>query len=354
MATPAMKSSGMFLRPVEASKKGSAKPHLQPRKPLSSIHSALQHFQSSVVWPYGRILALAAVTVIIPAMHREIKIWRENHLERREREWRLRNLRRFERDFRSNYGDLGSGRDSDGVQRQPQSAEQLQSSSRLESTATRQNPSQAQLLRSRSMRRKSHIISTVTETILGFSDVVLPPLSLINYLSYLWGFNNMPDLGMRLCGWEYASVHDFEEYIGRGNASTIGGNTGHGSLGGAHDFGGMQQYQRHANFQYGNRRLMVEEFLRTVSAVAPPRREGNGLDGSINAETVGRDDRNVGSDARRTTSTDAAASAIARSTSSSSSSPSGKKGWFKDRFLSFMGVVEEKESDPPLTANQLR
>mmetsp|Transcript_15265 Transcript_15265/g.30616 ORF Transcript_15265/g.30616 Transcript_15265/m.30616 type:complete len:531 (-) Transcript_15265:240-1832(-) len=369
MATPAMKSSGMFLRPVDASasKRGDAKHHRRPSRSPSAIHSMLQHFQTSVIRPYGKILALAVVTVLIPAIHQEIKIWRESQLERREREWRLGNLRRLEQDVRTNFGNLESRSDADDyaannneydvqilqspTRQQSQLQWQHQTPEQLLSSSRQQNLSQEYILRLRSQRRKSRIVSFVTETILGFTDVVLPPLKLINYVSYLWGFNNTPDLGMKLCGWEYASVHDFEEYIGRGNSSIVGGNTGQGNLGSVFDFSGMQQYQRHANFQYGNRRLMVEEFLRTVSVVAPPRREGNGLDGSMNTETEGRFDRNVDPNASRNRPTDAVTVGGARSTSSSAT---GTKSWFKKRFLSFMGVVEENKSDADLLAKQQR
>ena len=68
---------------------------------------------------------------------------------------------------------------------------------------------------------------------------------------------------MMMVGWEYAS------------SAGMGGNDD-GSSNAIGMGGGQQRHQRHANFQYGNRRMLVEEALRTMSAVLPPRNPHGG------------------------------------------------------------------------------
>ncbi|EED93295.1 predicted protein [Thalassiosira pseudonana CCMP1335] len=136
---------------------------------------------------------------------------------------------------------------------------------------------------------------------------------------------------MRLLGWEYASVTDPSSTDGialSGTNSTLTENGG-------------QQYQRHVNFQYGNRRHMVEEALRTVSAAIPPRStnivlDNNEVGGNTNAGgRVGNlEDAPVEGGQRPGLSNRATRSNIR-----------GGNGWVRKRALSFMGVVEEADSE---------
>ena len=209
--------------------------------------------------------------------------------------------------------------------------------------------------------------------------MLIPPLKLLNYISYLWGYSATPDLGMRLIGWEYASSRDLLE------PSSFGGVTGSDGVGGGVGVGGggnvdstslanngnysgssaMQQHhnhQRHVNFQYGNRRLMVEEALRTMAVVLPPRGRsvdnvdagdiapgnmGGNVGGSSNTVVGGAPGGRFGD--RENVSVVASAGRRANNngvtaTNTRNTAPS-KKSWMRRRFLSFMGVVEEEEGD---------
>ena len=77
-------------------------------------------------------------------------------------------------------------------------------------------------------------------------------MKLANYLMHLWGMCSTHDLGMRVAGWEYCRDDP---------TSSL-------ELVQPHDGGHV--YQRHANFQYGHRRVMVEEALRAASLILPP------------------------------------------------------------------------------------
>jgi len=82
-----------------------------------------------------------------------------------------------------------------------------------------------------------------------------------------------PFLSMQIAGWEYVSSSD-------GLNDDDGSNSGQ-----------QQQYQRHVNYQYGTRRLLVEEALRTASMIIPPRRNNAGFtfagDGGGSEDNVG-------------------------------------------------------------------
>ena len=241
IATPAMKNLGMVLRPVAVASQ------LQPvvardrdRNILRALRSRLQ--------TYGKIGALILATVILPSLYQELKNRREKELEWRDRRRRLEEIRR-------DLSDTSPFINTQQCQQQRQS--QLRSSRDASASAVT-------TLRRRSEQRRSLLQAFLADAILGMGDIILPPLRLIQYLSYLWGIGvggflstNTPSLGMALAGWEYVPAVD-----------TGGGGSSH------------ERYQRHTNFHYGHRRLLVEEALRTMRAVLPPR----------------RDDRNTGSD----------------------------------------------------------
>ena len=265
--TPAMNSLGMFLQPIKNNS--------------STTTTRLQQ--------YTKIFALALTTIIIPMIYKELKMCRMKQLEERENQLRLNEIR----------SELGS---RNSIQQQHRST-------------TTSQLSTLQIIQKRAKQRQQYIISCITDCILGMSDIFIPPIRLINYLSYLWGMSCTPQLGMRLVGWEYApSIAD-----------------GMGSSAVGSDNGGQQQQQqhRHANFQYSNRRVLVEEALRTVSMVIPPRRsniDNNGTEDRQQPITsqLGNDRMNGNEERRRETRRGG--------------------GWMRKRFLSFMGVADDNNN----------
>ena len=223
-------------------------------------------------------------------------------LDRREHQLRFN-------DIRSEL--LGSGRNSIHQQQQYRSSSASQLSTSLQN-----------IIKQRAKQRQEYLISCITDCILGMSDTFIPPIRLINYLSYLWGMSsscNTPQLGMRLAGWEYAP----SSVTGGGSSVEGGDNRGQQRQ--------QQQQHRHANFQYANRRLLVEEALRTVSMVAPPRRSNNGAttgteDQQPNTSQLGNDRMNGTEERRRETRR-------------------GGVGWMRKRFLSFMGVADDNNNN---------
>ena len=263
--TPAMNSLGMFLQPIKNNS--------------STTTTRLQQ--------YTKIFALALTTIIIPTMYKELKMCRMKQLEERENQLRLNEIR----------SELGS---RNSIQQQHRST-------------TTSQLSTLQIIQKRAKQRQQYIISCITDCILGMTDIFIPPIRLINYLSYLWGLSCSPQLGMRLVGWEYTSSS--VNYVIR---SAEGG-----------DNGGQQQQQRHANFQYSNRRVMVEEALRTVSMVIPPRRTNIIDNGTEDQQPItsqlGNDRMNGNEERRRETRR-------------------GGGGWMRKRFLSFMGVADDNNN----------
>jgi len=290
--TPAMNSLRMFLHPT--SSKGNSN-----RSPSSNYSSRYQQ--------YTKLVALAVTTIIIPMIYKEMKIYRMKQLEEREYQLRFNEIR----------SELLGSRNS--IIHQQQQQQQHQSTSSQLSTL--QN-----IIKQRAKQRQQYLISYITDCILGMSDIFIPPIRLINYLSYLWGLSSCsPQLGMRLVGWEYASSSVF-----------TGGSAEDG------DSGGQQQQHRHANFQYANRRLLVEEALRTVSLVIPPRRtniDNNDAttgteDQQPNASQLGNARMNGNEERRR------------RETR--------RGGWMRKRFLSFMGVTDDNNNNTATTSSSIR
>ena len=298
-----MQSLGMLLRPSTITSKG-------------RIHQ------------YTKILALLTATTILPALYKELKIYRTKQLEEKERLLRYNEIRNEVRTSMQMMG--GSGGDS-------------QSSRNSERQHQAPQPTSSyQIIQHRAIHRKRHMLSYLTDTILGLSDVCIPPLRLVTYLSYLWGManNNMntPYLGMKLVGWEYAAAANTADNDGQATASN----------------NGQSRHQRHANFQYGNRRLMVEEALRTVSMVVPPRTatavnndNNNDNDTGIMAENNARQE-NSNADYRMNESNEVARQTTASGTASSSRRR--RHSWIRNRFLSFMGITEDDNNNPSSSA----
>lgn len=274
--TPGMRSLGMFLRPSSNS--------------YQSVHAVTRRRWMDAIKTrsqlYAKLVALVLATVIAPRLYEELKHRREHQL--REQDMHQRSLDIHFRP-RTNI---------EHNQQQPQSQRERQ---------------QATIER-RARDRKSRLQTLLLDSVLGAADIFIPPLRLFNYLSFLWGASPTPDLGMRLVGWDYATP----DYSANSVLESLG-----------------QTYQRHANFHYGNRRLMVEEALRTVSAVIPRRASGAAAvvpdarrpstRGNA-AEESGNGQEPVDVDAGRTQRIN-------------------KRGsWIRKRALSFMGVVEEEKS----------
>ena len=270
ISTPAMRNLGMFLRPKDPPTR------LLKNKQRWKIIDVLQ----SRISLYTKVFFLVAATVIGPNLYEEIKHRRKQQL--REQQRRLESIDLFHRNARNSQQEFISARQR-----------------------------QIARINERANDRQLHLQTLLSDFIIGAVDVFLPSLRLINYVSYLWGITSTPDLGMQLAGWDYASFADFPS-------------------GASQD--AIQQYHRHANYHYGNRRLLVEEALRTVSAVVPPR---DGV-AAIAPTTRQQTRLNIHGDNTQHVATP-------NDISSGSSSRSQRGTWFRKRALSFIGVVEDNE-----------
>lgn len=305
IATPAMQSLGMFIQPAPSTWRDDARNHRSQQQNSETNTSFFQSLQARMkVKVYAKILALVLSTIIFPALYSELKYRRTRELEDRERLRRLEEIRREVMIGANQQGEHQNRRNQEG-----------------------QHQDAANILQQRSQQRKSKIQSLLTDTILGMGDVLLPPLRLASYLSYLWGTRllnvctNTPNLGMLLAGWEYVPT-----------ASNANVQHQH------------QGYQRHANFQYGNRRLLVEEALRTASMVLPPRRSVDNIaDAGVasNAITIRHDN-----------AINITASQDDNSTSERGRGITRGRGVLK-RYLSFMGVAAESD-DAALASYNVR
>lgn len=283
LATPAMRNLGMILRPTS-----------------TSTAARNEHPLSSKIKVYSKIVALVLATVVVPALYEELKLHRQKQLERQETRLRLAQL---SREFRSTHVDDVQQEQQQQLQQQKQQRESIQQQ-------------QGDMLQQRAQKRKTFIQKFIVDSILGMSDILIPPLQLVNYLSYLWGLSYTPNIGSSLIGWEYASITD-------GQSSS--------SLSGI-----INPFQRHANFQYANRRLMVEEGLRTMAAILPPRRNApdNNENGRRRRRSVEEDNTDNNDNDRPNTN---------NSNTTTQISPNRRMSWMRQRALSFMGVVEEEE-----------
>ena len=272
LATPAMKNLGMILQPAITDNNN-------------------HHSRSSKIKVYSKIVALVLATVVVPALYEELKLRRQKQLERQETRLRLRQLHQ---EFQTSTSSAIGNQRQDVVQQQRQ----------------------GNLMQQRAQKRKTLIQRLLVDSILGMSDILIPPLRLITYISYLWGLCPTPNFGSSMIGWEYASVNDIQGSSDGESLSILPPN------------------QRHANFQYGNRRLMVEEGLRTMATILPPRSNS-----SVQPEGDNRRNR------RRTEDTSNNEDARSSTTSTSQIPQRGRRGWMRQRALSFMGVVEEEEEE---------
>jgi hypothetical protein len=287
LATPAMRNLGMILRPTSAAPVAAAKN---------------EHPLSSKIKVYSKIVALVLATVVVPALYEELKLHRQKQLEKQETRLRLAQL---SREFRSTHGNDVQQEQQQQLQQQRESIQQQQ---------------QGDMLQQRAQKRKTLIQKFIVDSILGMSDILIPPLQLVNYLSYLWGLSYTPNIGSSLIGWEYASITTDGQ-----SSSSLSGS--------------LNPFQRHANFQYANRRLMVEEGLRTMAAILPPRR--NAPDNNENGRTRRR--RSVEEDNTDNSDNDRP-NANNNSNTTTQISPHRRMSWMRQRALSFMGVVEEEEA----------
>jgi len=275
--TPAMRNLGMFLRPSNSC--ASVVTNRAQSSKIDAIKSRIQL--------YYKLFALLAATVIGPRLYEELKHRRQQQLQEQSRRYRsldMHVLSRTANNQQSQYSTL---------------------TEREHAT-----------IRGRANRRRSQVQTLLSDFLIGIVDIFIPPLKLINYISYLWGMSSTPDFETRLVGWNYATSAD--------------------SLSGASSTGYAQQYQRHANFHYGNRRLLVEEALRTVSAVIPPRENGT------TAVTATRQTPNRGNIRTEIVEEIPAQSQI----SDGAERILHRRGsWFRRRALSFVGLSEEKHNN---------
>jgi hypothetical protein len=276
-----MRNLGMFLKPSSTVTDVSAcNTNNRRRLNIDELKVRLQL--------YSKLLALVAATVIGPRLYEELKHRRQQQLRGQERQRRSIDMHMISpRHLENNVHNMS------------------------------QRDREQDTIRQRANDRRSYVQTMLSDFIIGAVDVFLPPLKLINYISYLWGVSSSPDLGMRFVGWDYDSFAD---------ASSEAPTTGFG-----------QNYQRHANFHYGNRRLLVEEALRTVSVVIPPRESA-----AVVAPSVGpsphRGNATNESGNRQQTPT------RPETTAGSQPNLDRRRSWFRKRALSFVGVVEENNA----------
>jgi hypothetical protein len=277
--TPAMRNLGLFLRP------NVNLPNQQSRNNAAQNNGGWQMAAiRSRLLLYSKLFALVTATVIGPRFYEELKQWRQQQLRDRDRRQRSVDMHILSRPLENNNRHLSS-----------REREQV-------------------MIDLRANDRKSLLQTIISDFIIGTVDVFMPPLRLINYISYLWGITSTPDLGMQLVGWNYATLADSSS---DGLATSFG-----------------QQYHRHANFHYGNRRLLVEEALRTVSSVIPPRESAII---PIARQTPSRNNiMNNNSLQDRQTETETSGESLRNINYR-------RRSWFRKRALSFMGVVEEKD-----------
>lgn len=290
LATPAMKNLGMILRPATDNNNNHHHHHSRPSR----------------IKVYSKVVALVLATVVVPALYEELKLRRQKQLERQETRLRLAQLHQeFETTFETSTSNTSFGNQQD-------------------QNTTRHHRHEGNVMQQRAQRRRKFIHRLLVDSILGMSDILIPPLRLITYVSYLWGLCPTPNLGSTMIGWEYASVNNIQGNSEGDSLSIIPTN------------------QRHANFQYGNRRLMVEEGLRTIAAVLPPRSNSS-------AQTEG-DNEQIRRSAEDVSNNE---NDYRLSTNAPPQMPQrGRRGWMRQRALSFMGVVEEeKEESEQQSAN---
>ena len=249
-----------------------------------SIRTGSSDGGGSIIQQYGKIMALILATVIVPSCYEELRHRRARQLDERDQRLRLEEIRR---EFRSSMLHGTSVTYSAGDHHDPRRHRESTSPTSIE--RRQQQQQHLLLLHQRAHERKSFLSSLIADTILGMGEVLYPPLQLFNYLMYLWGGCSTPDLAMRVAGWEYC--HDPSSSVvlsarnggdGRADSNSIIAYDSHGEVVEHQQPHGGSFHQRHVNFQYGHRRLLVEEALRAASLILPPR--PNNAGSSVNAD----------------------------------------------------------------------
>ncbi|KAL3782109.1 hypothetical protein ACHAW5_007274 [Stephanodiscus triporus] len=347
VATPAMRSFGVSIR-TDSSEGG-----------------------GSIIQQYGKVMALV-FTVVVPSCYEELKHRRERQLDDQDRRLRLEEIRR---EFRSSMMHGASvtstaylANDTVGDHHDSRSHQESTSPTSIE----RQRQQQLLLISQRAYKRKSLLFSLIADAILGMGEILYPPLQLFNYLMYLWGMSSTPDLGMRVAGWEYC--HDpFSSVIlstrngggGGDNNNSVISYDNYGEVVEHHQPHGGCFHQRHANFQYGHRRLLVEEALHAASLILPPRTNNAGSSGGsvgnvvVAADTPRGANRRINErpgDERRWMSTERSVEGEERysprrdmrlrmNSMAALNTGVNRYGLMRKRILSFLGVVEDDESN---------
>ena len=297
VTTPAMQSLGISIRPGSCDGAG------------------------GIIQQYGKVIALIIATVILPICYEELKHRRERHLDERDQRFRLDEIRR---EFRSS---MIHGVNTNSTTAHVTAQETAGGDNDIRENEQQHHQHQLQhLLNQRAMKRKSFVSALLTDSILGMGEVIYPPLKLANYLMYLWGMCSTPDLGMRMAGWDYCRVDPSSSALEFGEPPP-------------HDGESSYHHQRHANFQYGHRRLMVEEALRAATMILPPRTYNAGFGGAA---------------ATGNAVVETPHSTNGRSNDLVVAPQSSRMARLRKRLFSFMGLVEYDESNNDLYGEKNR
>jgi hypothetical protein len=264
VATPSMKSFGVSIRTGSSDGGG------------------------SIIQQYGKVMALVLATVIVPSFYEELIHRRGRQLDERDRRLRLEEIRR---ELRSSMLHGTSVTYTAGDHHVPRRHHESTSPTSIE--GRQQQQQHLLLLHQRAQERKSFVSSLIADTILGMGEVLLPPLQLFNYLMYLWGGCSTPDLAMRVAGWKYCRDPSSSVVVSARNGGD--GRDDSNSMIAYDNCGEVVEHQqphegsfhqRHANFQYGHRRLLVEEALRAASLILPPRPNNAGSSGNAGGNAI--------------------------------------------------------------------
>ncbi|KAL3758115.1 hypothetical protein ACHAWU_004196 [Discostella pseudostelligera] len=331
--TPAMHNLGMQIRPVSSTSRGNA----IDKNHTSGVLNLLQQ--------YAKVGTLILATVILPTIYKELKLYRKRQLEEHDRQLRLDDIRREEHQL---FHSLSSSA------RSPANTGVSDTDNPHHPRDHHHHNSSNSIIQQRAQKRQSHLLTYLIDTTIGMGEVFLPPLQLVNYVMYLWGRSCTPQLGMLLAGWEYCHLDTISVDA---NHDDDDGGGGIGEESHHHH----QNHQRHVNFQYAHRRLVVEEGLRAVSMILPPAlpshlRIGDGTVGgnSATAATV------AGNNHRADGAVGAATEGRQHGTGSDSTERAvdddntsrRRSGWtiMRKKILSFMGVIDDEDDNNATSA----
>ena len=332
VVTPAMHNLGLQIRPSASTSRGYS----------SGLMNLLQQ--------YANVGSLVLATVVVPTLFKELKLYRKRQLDDHDRQLRIEDIRREEYQlFYSARAATASGGhavgevpNTDNPQRAPEHQQYHRNQNNF---GLSHSSSSSSTIQQRAQKRQARAITYLLDTILGLGEVFLPPIQLINYIMYLWGRSGTPQLGMQLAGWEFCNVNN-----------PAGHDSGDGGFG-----EGSHNHQRHVNFQYAHRRLLVEEGLRAVSMIIPPPlpsqlRLGNG--GSNNATVIEDNARTVGLAGDREDVAMHPYNAGGMGSNSTERLIDGnnarrRSGWamMRKKILSFMGVIDEEDGTNALSTD---